>query len=147
MELIVFSGIQGAGKTTFYQQRLSSSHVRLSLDMRRTRNREGILLFACLAAQQPCVVDNTNPTAHQRARYTALGKAAAFRTVLYFFDIDLEHAMARNAERPESERIPEVAVRGTFAKLEKPTTLEGFDQLFYVKQSCEHGWIVEDFNP
>jgi predicted kinase len=144
MEMIVFSGIQGAGKSTFFHQRFASSHVRLSLDVVRTRNREDILLFACLAAQQPCVIDNTNPTANQRARYAAIGKAAGFRTVLYFFDVDLEQGLARNAGRSEAERIPEIGVRGTFAKLERPTMAENFDQIFLVKLSPENVWATEE---
>jgi hypothetical protein len=58
MELIVFSGIQASGKTTFYRERFLATHVRVSLDLLKTRQREDILLFACFAAQQPVVVDN-----------------------------------------------------------------------------------------
>jgi predicted kinase len=146
MEMIVFSGLQGAGKTTFFNQRFSATHVRLSLDLLKTRNREDILLFACLAAQQPIVIDNTNPTAHQRARYAELAKAANFKTVLYFFDIALEDAVARNACREESQRVPEIGVRGTFAKLEEPSPLEPFSEMFRVTSSAVGGWTVTEIS-
>ncbi len=142
--MIVFSGIQGCGKTTFFHQRFSASHVRLNLDMLRTRNREDILLFACLAAQQPMVIDNTNPTAVQRKRSALLGQAAGFRTILYFFDVSLETALQRNASRSGSECIPEIGVRGTFAKLEPPTPSEPFDQMFRVSQRGDREWIIEE---
>jgi hypothetical protein len=39
----------------------------------------------CLDHQQPFVVDNTNPTAAERAVYIAPAKAAGFRVIGYFF--------------------------------------------------------------
>jgi predicted kinase len=143
MEMIVFSGIQGAGKTIFFQQRFAATHVRISLDMLRSRNREDIMLFACLAAQQPVVVDNTNPTAAQRTRYAAIAKAAGFRTALYFFEAKIEEALSRNALRLPSQVVPEIGVRGTFAKLELPTPAEPFDEIFHVASNPAGDWQVE----
>jgi predicted kinase len=71
MTAVVFSGLQGSGKSTFYRERFSDTHVRINLAMLRSRNREGILLHACLAAGQSLVIGDTNPTADQRARYVA----------------------------------------------------------------------------
>ena len=82
MELIVFSGVQGSGKSTFYRERFFSTHVRISLDLLKTRGREDVLLHACLAAQQPVVIDNTNPTRAQRSRYARLAAASGFKSVL-----------------------------------------------------------------
>ena len=79
MEAIIFCGIQGSGKSTFYLRHFYPTHVRLNLDMLHTRHREAILLHACLAAQQPFVIDNTNATIAKRARYISLAKAAGFR--------------------------------------------------------------------
>jgi predicted kinase len=97
MELIVFSGLPGAGKTTFYRERFLATHVRVGLDLLKTREREDILLHACFAAKQPVVVDNTNPLAAQRMRYASLAEAAGFRTALYFFDVTTRLAVGRNA--------------------------------------------------
>jgi predicted kinase len=74
---IVFCGLQGSGKSTYFARRFADTHVRLNLDMLRTRNREDVLLHACLAVQQPFVADNTNPTPPQRSRYAALGPGSA----------------------------------------------------------------------
>ena len=61
MELIIFIGCQASGKSTFFKRYFSDTHIRLNLDMLKTRHRERILFQACLAAKQKCVVDNTNP--------------------------------------------------------------------------------------
>lgn len=133
MHAVVLSGIQGSGKSTFCRERFGSTHVRLNRDMLKTSHREGILLHACLAAQQPFVVDNTNPTAAQRARYRDLARAAGFRVDLYFFDVSLELALQRNDEREAPHRVPEVGVRGTFAKLEHPASDSLWDGMYIVR--------------
>jgi len=68
VELIIFIGIQAVGKSTFYQQRLFNTHIRINLDMLKTRHREQILTNVCLTAKQPFVIDNTNVTRSERAR-------------------------------------------------------------------------------
>ena len=146
MEAVVFSGIQGAGKSTFYQHRFYATHVRLNLDMLKTRNREDILLHACLAAQQSFVVDNTNPTARQRARYAGLARAAGFRAVLYFFEATVDEAIARNRNRSPAARVPDVAVLGTQAKLEPPRQDEGFDAIYLVKATADGAFDVREWN-
>ncbi len=72
MEAVVFVGLQGSGKSSFFKERLFSSHVRISLDLLKTRHREGRFLATCLETGQRFVVDNTNPTVEERARYIAL---------------------------------------------------------------------------
>jgi hypothetical protein len=56
-EMIVFVGIQATGKSSFYQQKFAASHMRINLDMLKTRHREKILLHACIEAKQSFVVD------------------------------------------------------------------------------------------
>lgn len=83
MELVIFIGLQGSGKSTVYKQRLVDTHIRLNLDMLRTRHCESLLFEACPAAKQPVVIGNTNPTIEERARYVLPAKAADFRVVGY----------------------------------------------------------------
>jgi predicted kinase len=133
MEAVVFVGIQATGKSTFCQQRFFRTHVRINLDMLRTRRREEILVRACLEAKQPFVVDNTNPTVKDRTRYIGLAKTAGFRVVGYYFQSSVSEALERNAWRPERERVPEIGIRGTHSRLEIPSFDEGFDALYYVR--------------
>lgn len=143
MEAIIFTGLQAAGKTSFYRDRFLRTHVRLSLDLLRTRHRETILLHACLAAQQPFVVDNTNPTPAARMRYVRLAHAAGFRAVVYYFHTTLEDALRRNAARAGKERIPDVALQGLYRKLQPPTAEEGFDAAYRVTLVPPAGYDVQ----
>ena len=79
MDAVLLIGIQGSGKSWFFNERFRDTHVRLNLDMLRTRHRESVLLKACIDTQQPFVVDNTNPTIQDRARYIEPAKQAASR--------------------------------------------------------------------
>ena len=53
VQAILFTGIQATGKSSFYRERFFHSHVRINLNMLRTRHRERVLLRACLEALQP----------------------------------------------------------------------------------------------
>jgi predicted kinase len=132
MQAVLFIGIQGSGKTSFYRERFFDTHVRLSLDMLRTRHRERLLLDSCLAARQPFVVDNTNVLARDRARYIPAARKAGFRVDGYFFHTALADAIRRNNRRSGKQRIPVAALAATLRKLEMPSVAEGFDAIYTV---------------
>jgi predicted kinase len=131
-EAVVLMGLPGAGKSTFCRERFFRSHVRINLDMLRTRRREQLLLRACLEAQQSFVIDNTNPERADRARYLVPARAAGFHCVGYWIRAEVSEAMGRNAQRSGRERVPDAAVRGTARKFEAPEIAEGFDALYAV---------------
>ena len=133
MQAIIFTGIQASGKSTFYQQRFFSTHLRLSLDMLNTRNKEARLLECCLALQQRFVIDNTNPTVDDRARYIAPAKERKYQVVGYYFQTDLQSAIERNAGRAGKACIETAGILATHRRLQLPSFAEGFDELFYVR--------------
>lgn len=135
MEAVVLIGIQGAGKSTFYRRRFFDTHVRLSLDLLKTRRRERTLLEACLVTGQPCVIDNTNVTEEERAKYISAAKAAGFRVVGYFFEPDPKGSLERNNRREGRRRVPPAGLFGTLKRLRRPRMAEGFDELFLVSLS------------
>ena len=101
--------------------------------MLKTRHRENIIFEACLASKTKMVIDNTNPTKLDRARYIQRAKAAGFEVISYYFKTDLASTLQRNSHREGKAKIPEVGVRATYKKLEAPSRDEGFDALFNVK--------------
>jgi predicted kinase len=133
MEAAILIGIQGTGKSTFCRERLFHTHVRINLDMLQSRHRETLLLTACLNAKQSFVVDNTNPTREERARYIAPARAAGFRVVGYYFESKVRDALLRNELRGPGQRVPDRGVLGTAGRLQLPNKNEGFDALYYVR--------------
>lgn len=144
MQAIIFTGIQAAGKSSFYRERFFHTHVRISLDMLKTRHRERLFLDACIEAKQSFVVDNTNPTSTQRSLYVASAKAAGFQVVGYYFRSQAAECLARNATRLDAERIPDKGILGACGRLEIPSPNQGFDELWYVR-ICDGRFMVEEW--
>ncbi len=142
MEAVLLIGIQGAGKSTFYTRRFFDTHVRISLDLLKTRRRERTLLDACLFTGQPLVIDNTNVTEAGRAEYVKAAKAAGFRVVGYFFEPDPKGSFERNNRREGRRRVPPAGLFGTLKRLQRPRMSEGFDELFRVSLSPEGEFVA-----
>jgi predicted kinase len=143
MEAVILIGIQGSGKTTFYRERFSETHVRISLDNVRTRDRERALVRECLKDGRPFVVDNTNVLASERAIYITAAKAAGFRVTAYHFRVPLRAAIARNNRRQAGEIIPVPALIATFKRLQPPMLDEGFDQIYTVELAADNRIVVQ----
>lgn len=146
MQLVVFCGIQATGKSTFYQRQFFHSHVRISLDLLRTRNRERRMLMLCLETQMRCVIDNTNPTRAERAAYIEPARAAGFEVIGYFFQSIAAQALERNRERPLERQVPDRGIKGTRNRLEPPTYAEGFDRLYFVRIGMNQEFEISDWH-
>ena len=110
------------------------------MDLLRTRAREAAFLSTCLDTQQRFVVDNTNPTVAERARYVGPARAAGFKVVGYLVDVPFAVAQARNAAR---ERVvPMVGLGDVARRLVTPTPEEGFDEVWHATAGAD-GWRIE----
>ncbi|MDR3578917.1 MAG: AAA family ATPase [Oryzomonas sp.] len=145
MTAIILVGIPASGKSTFCRQWFFFTHVRVSLDMLKTRHRERLLVEACLAARQPYVVDNTNASAKERARFIGPAKASGFRVVGYYLGTTVEEALEHNRQRHGRDRIPDKGVVGVAGRLELPTLDEGFDGVWHARVDGEGGFVVEEW--
>ena len=145
MEAVIFIGIQGSGKSTFFKERFFDTHVRINLDMLRTKNREKLIFEACLEAKQKFVIDKTNLTREEREKYIVEAKKFGFKVVGYYFQTNLEKAVERNNQRKGKAKVPEKGLLGSFKRLQISTFDEGFDELFYVSITDENQFLVEDW--
>lgn len=145
MEAVIFCGIQATGKSTFYKQHFFNTHVRVSMDLLKTRHRESLILDACLKTSQKLVVDNTNPSRAERARYIDMARAHGYKVIGYYFQSVIAAALQRNSLRPAAALVPDIGIRGTFSRLELPSTAEGFDELYFVSLG-EGGFTIKAWN-
>lgn len=143
-EVVIFTGIQAAGKSSLFRERFFDTHVRINLDMLRTRHRERTLFEACLAGKASMVIDNTNLTRELRSRYIAPARQHGFRVIGYYFRSQVAESVARNAGRSEQQQVPERAITRAASSLEIPSLSEGFDELFYVRLG--DGFVIEPWN-
>ena len=127
----IMIGIQGSGKSEFCRRFLPDAE-RINLDTLKTRSKEKRMLADCHVRNADYVVDNTNPTRDDRARYIPVAKAAGYRVIGYFMQSRLHDCIARNNQREGKEVIPARAIAMTSKKLEMPSKAEGFDELYFV---------------
>ena len=136
MEAILFIGIQATGKSTFYKTHFADTHIRINLDMLKTRHREKKLFECCLEIQQPFVLDNTNLGRQDRQRYIPTIQQYGVALHGYYFASHLQETLDRNAQRGP-QAIPEKGILGSYKRLELPSYDEGFTKLYSVNLSDE----------
>ena len=149
MELVLFIGLQGSGKSSFYRERFAGTFAHVSKDLwpkaRNRERRQRRLIEESLTAGRSVVVDNTNPSAEVRAPLIEIGKRLGARVVGYYFESNVEECLARNARREGRARVPEVGFFATLKQLQRPTCTEGFDALYYVRLVPEDGFVVTEW--
>jgi len=141
---IIFIGIPATGKSTFYQKNFADTHIRVNLDMLKTRNRESKLIQFCIETEQPMVIDNTNPSKKEREKYFPLLKKVKMPIIGFYFQANLDICIKRNEKRLD-KNLPKVAVIASYQRLEIPSMNEGFDKLFSVHITEDRAFKITDW--
>ncbi|MEE3312713.1 MAG: ATP-binding protein [Treponema sp.] len=153
MEMILLVGLPGSGKSTYYKEHFFNTHLRISNDLLRTKNRSARLLDFCFETKMSFVVDNTNTTKEVRNRFiqacdvTALKQNEPIKKICYFFNCDSKICLERNEKRTGKDRVPKQAIFFKAREFEVPSLEEGFDELNIVdlngKIISTEYWSVE----
>ena len=138
MELVVFVGLQAAGKSGFYSTRYAGTHLHVSKDLfpprsRHKSERELRQIEQALATGRSVVVDNTNARRADRASLVEVARRYGARIVAVHFLASVGEALGRNRKRDGKARVPDVAIFTTAKRLEPPEQEEGFDEVIRVR--------------
>jgi predicted kinase len=148
MEVAILIGLQASGKTTFYRTHLAATHDHVSKDnfprARNRQNRQLSLIADSLAAGRNVAVDNTNPSPAEWAPLIDVAHAYSATAVAYWFPVDVETSIARNAARPEP--VPDVGLFATLSRLRRPTATDGFSRIYSVVANAG-SFTVTDTTP
>lgn len=154
MELVIFVGLQGSGKTTFYHAHFSGTHDHVSKDRllkgkHKTKNEiQSERIREALQAQHSIVVDNTNATVEDRAMLIGLGREYGAEIAGYYFDSTVKLCIERNRQREGKEKVPDKVIYITASRLVRPTYAEGFDRLYSVSITGDNLFdIGSDYSP
>jgi len=132
-DLVIFVGLPGSGKSTYYFAHLAPTHAHVSKDLmpnaRRRDDRQTLVVEKALADGQSVVIDNTNPSRAIRAPLIALGRRHGARIIAYYFECSVRTALMRNRQREGRGRVPDVAIFVAQKKLQPPALDEGFDEV------------------
>lgn len=146
MDLVVLSGLQAAGKSTFFGARFAATHAHVSQDRfpnaRAPAARRRAMIEAAAREGISAVVDDTNVSRERRTELVALARALGMRPVLYWFPPDVKGSLARNAGRTGRARVPPVAIFAARRRLAEPDPSEGFAAAFEVTPAPEGGFLV-----
>jgi len=129
--LVVFVGLQGAGKTTCYRCCSAGTHEHVSKDAwpnaRHRQRRQLRLIDQALGAGRSAVVDNTNSAPEDRLPLVAAARTHGAVAEAVWFPASVGECLARNRRRLGRARVPEVAMFSTGGCA--PSTQEGFDRV------------------
>lgn len=130
--MVIMIGIPGAGKSTFARNyNWTFEPILINLDTLKTRNREMSLILDAINHRQCLIIDNTNITRLERARYIHLAKENGYKVYGYFMQSVIKDCISRNENR--ANKVPIKAIIAKSNQLEIPTYDEGFDMLKYVR--------------
>jgi predicted kinase len=144
VDLVLLIGIPATGKTTFCASELGHSHLRISRDVLGTVHREHELFATALRTTTRIVIDDTNVTRADRARFIRPAREAGYTVRGFFFESRRRDALVRNSVRDERDRVPDVAIGDKSNRLELPSREEGFDELWFVRIDASGGFVTEE---
>lgn len=96
---------------------------------------ETTIMHHYLERKERVIVDNTCINKESRRKYIQEARARKLSIGCIFIDVPVTELLERNRKRPEAERIPERIISMLHAKMELPSTDEGFDLVKLIRET------------
>ena len=146
----VMCGIPGSGKSTFcdeykrvhpYLKVVSRDEIRFSMVKENEEyfSKEDKVLEEFhrridefLKEGYDVIADATHLSKKARAEMLELHKIDGIETKIFWKDIDLATALARNDTREGRAKVPRSVIRRMFYQMDKPSIEEGFDKIIMI---------------
>jgi len=148
LELVVFVGLQGAGKTTCYRCCFARTHEHISKDAWPN---------APASAAPPAAADRSGAGGwplgggrqHQPGPRGPVPLVTAARThdavaVAVWFPVSVGECLACNLRRQGRARVPEVAILSTARRLRPPSIQEGFYRVQIARMTAARTFELEE---
>lgn len=146
-DCVIFIGLPASGKTTFYQRRFAETHLHISKDHWPKASdkdaRQADAMRAALSRGDSVVIDNTHPSAADRAPVITLAREHGARLIGYYFTATTREAIGRNRGREGKARVPDVAIFTKAKRMTMPAAEEGFDETYSVSITSDGDFMVQ----
>ncbi|OBT46568.1 hypothetical protein VE00_01861 [Pseudogymnoascus sp. WSF 3629] len=141
LEIVLFVGSPGSGKSTFYHTHLPPPYVRINQDLLKTRDKCLKAARARLEEGVSVVIDNTNPDEATRKYWVDLARevGVGIRCVHFVTEggvcrhNDVVRALNREMNPEKRTILPNIAFTSFNSKYRPPTLQEGFKEVTEVK--------------
>lgn len=126
---IIFVGISGSGKTTFFNNHFQSmtNYVHINMDKLKTKQACVSLLEKSMKERKNCIVDNTNLDKKSRMEWIDRCKKNHYRSLIFYFQLPLPHIFHNNKFRHITnlnKSVSDVVIYGQNKKFEPLTEEE-----------------------
>nr|XP_046909638.1 uncharacterized protein F21D5.5-like [Dermatophagoides farinae] len=119
---IIFCGISGSGKTTFYENYLQPlNYVHVNYDQLKTIQKCQQLMKKSIQEQRNIVIDNTNIERKSRQQWINLCKENGYEWIIFHFELSLKHIFHNNKFRQLTgihKSVPDVVIYSQNKKFE-----------------------------
>ncbi|XP_027205078.1 polynucleotide kinase 3'-phosphatase [Dermatophagoides pteronyssinus] len=111
---IIFCGISGSGKTTFFENYLQPlNYVHINYDQLKTNQKCQSLAKKSMSEQRNIVIDNTNIERNSRQQWINLCKQNGYEYLIFYFELSLKHVFHNNKFRQITgihKSVPDVVI-------------------------------------
>mmetsp|Transcript_31790 Transcript_31790/g.43625 ORF Transcript_31790/g.43625 Transcript_31790/m.43625 type:complete len:961 (+) Transcript_31790:2-2884(+) len=132
LEMVIFVGPPGSGKSTYFKQHFSDSYERVNRDTLKTMPKCMARARELLKAGRCVVIDNTNPSIESRKVFINIAREFSIPVRAVHIDTPFEVAQARNqsrADKGEAPLVPKIAYSSFKKSFQQPSKKEGFSEV------------------